>query len=341
MLANKLSLLTPAPVASPDYASLQQAASWYAALLAEDASELDRSRWRTWLAERPEHLSAWQHIEAVSRRFAPLQADHSRLPAAAALKAAQSSRQPGLSRRQAFNGMAGIAAAGLFGWAVWRQTDLPEMVMALAADYSTKTGEVREFALADGTQMWLNTGSAANADYSTSLRRIKLVSGEAMFQTAADALRPFTVDSNEGRMRALGTRFSVRQLEGSTQLSVYEGAVEICTAASQSLQLVNAGEQASFTSASISRVSPVQPARQAWSRGVLLADDITLGALVAELGRYRKGYLNVSPAIAGLHVMGAYPLNDTDRALAMLEDALPVKVQRTLSWWVTLEPRTV
>ncbi len=59
---------------------------------------------------------------------------------------------------------------------------------------------------------------------------------------------------------------------------------------------------------------------------------------MAELARYRHGHLAVDPAVAGLPVMGTYPLDDTDRALAMLEAALPVRVRRRLPWWVTLEP---
>lgn len=43
--------------------------------------------------------------------------------------------------------------------------------------------------------------------------------------------------------------------------------------------------------------------------------------------------------VAKLSVMGVYPTNDMARALAMLESALPIRVKRSLSWWVTLEAR--
>ncbi|WP_052063720.1 hypothetical protein [Nitrincola sp. A-D6] len=69
-----------------------------------------------------------------------------------------------------------------------------------------------------------------------------------------------------------------------------------------------------------------------------MAEDIPLKELVSELARYRRGYLGINPAIANVRVMGAYPINNPDHCLAMLEDALPVRVNRLLPWWVTLEP---
>ncbi len=84
---------------------------------------------------------------------------------------------------------------------------------------------------------------------------------------------------------------------------------------------------------------PADPAREAWSRGVILAEDLSLGDLVAELGRYHVGYTGVDPRITGLRVVGRYPANDLPRTLAMLERELPVRIQRTLPWWVTLEPK--
>ncbi|MCY1371995.1 Protein FecR [compost metagenome] len=80
-------------------------------------------------------------------------------------------------------------------------------------------------------------------------------------------------------------------------------------------------------------------ARQSWSKGVLLADDMPLGAFVQELSHYRHGHLAVAPEVADLRVVGSYPLHDSDQALAMLEGVLPIRVNRLLPWWVTLEPR--
>ena len=65
-----------------------------------------------------------------------------------------------------------------------------------------------------------------------------------------------------------------------------------------------------------------------------------LDEFIAELGGYRRGHLGVDPSVARLRVMGSFPLADTDQALAQLEEALPVRVQRRFDWWLTVVPRS-
>lgn len=146
-----------------------------------------------------------------------------------------------------------------------------------------------------------------------------------------DAHRPFVVDTPQGRrLQALGTRFTVRQQDGSTLLAVYQGAVKVRPAVAGMTQVVGAGRQVAFTEHTIAAPQPADWAREAWSDGVLLAEDITLGEPVSELARYQWGHLSVAPEVAGLRVLGGYPLRDPDRVLAMLEEILPVTVRRPL-----------
>lgn len=321
--------------AKAGFDSLEQAASWYATLRSEDATEQERQSWRDWLAQSPEHARAWAHVEAVGRRFDPLRRS-GRESAVAGIEAA---RRGTVGRRQALNGIAGLFGLGLAGWLGWRHTPLPEIVMAWDADYRTATGEQREIALADGSRVWLNTGSALSVDYRADIRLLRLIAGEILIQTAADdAGRPFCVDTRCGRMQALGTRFSVRHDEGRTRLDVFESAVEIRNTAG-AVQRVDAGQRADFTGHVISALEPAEAAREAWRRGVLLADNIPLRQLIDELARYRPGRIGVAPEVAELSVMGVYPANDPERALAMLENTLPVRVRRTLPWWITVEAR--
>lgn len=317
---------------APKFESLQQAARWFACLRSEDVTDKDRAGWRAWHEQHAEHREAWKYVETVSQRFENLQPESEQHAAAAALKAAQR-----VTRRQALNMIAILAGGGMLGWTTIQHAPLP--AMASGADYRTGTGEIREITLADGTRVWLNTASALNADYRPSLRHVRLVAGEVLIETAQDAGRPFVVDTSQGRLRALGTRFTVRQFDGATYLAVYEGAVEVRTAGNDATQVVQAGEQVTFSSDVISPPMPAERARKAWARNVLLADNIPLKDLIEELARYRRGHLGVTPAIADLRVMGTYPLDDPDRVLAMLESALPVQVRRTLPWWVTVEAR--
>jgi transmembrane sensor len=327
--------ITTQSATDPSYRSLEAAANWYATLRGEDATPADRQAWQAWLGESEEHARAWATIESVSRRFDPLRASGHEA-AAAGIKAAL---RGGVGRRRVLAGLAGFVGFAMAGCMAWRHTALPELVMAWGAGFRTSTGEQREITLADGTEVWLNTNSALSVDYEADARFLRLTAGEVLIQTASDTRgRPFYVGTRYGRMQALGTRFSVNHDDSRTRLDVFEGAVEIRNTAG-ALQRVEAGQRAEFTADGISAVAPAERAREAWCRGVVVADGIPLRQLIVELSRYQRGYIGVAPGVAELSVMGVYPAIDTERALTMLESALPVRINRILPWWVTIEPR--
>lgn len=323
-------------VPEPSNATLEQAAQWYALLCSRQVTERDKNRWREWLGAAAEHRLAWRYGEDISGGFAPLlETPDPRLTADKLLRANRRFRQ----RRRALACVAGMAGAGALGWLAWRQELLPGRVLAWSADYRSGTGEQRDVVLADGTRIWLNTASAFNVDYTHAQRRIALVGGEIFIATAADANRPFVVDTSQGRLRALGTRFNVRQDDGQTWMAVYEGAVEIRAADTDATAVIDAGHQASFTREIVSPAIQADTACEAWTRGVLLAHDLTLREFVRELRRYRKGHIGLADEIADLRVYGNFPAQDTDRVLTMLTAALPVRIHQTLPWWVSIEPR--
>jgi len=315
---------------------LEKAAEWYALLRDGQASEQQRAAWQQWLGEADDHQSAWRYVEEISQGFAPLQETPNPRRISDQLQQANARLQ---RRRQLLTGMVGVAGTGLIGWLSWQHTPLPLALMAWSADHHTDVGEQRAITLADGSRIWLNTASAINTDLGPDLRRLILLDGEVFIDTASDAQRPFVMDTRYGRLRALGTRFNVQQTPTDTRLAVYQGAVEIRTHSDRRVQVVPAGQQARFTQNSITRNEPADNAREAWTRGQLLAEDIPLRHLVDELRRYRRGHIGLAAEIADMRVYGNFPLHDTDRVLTMLTAALPVEVKRTLPWWVSIEPR--
>lgn len=326
-----------APQVAASVASLEQAALWYATLRDEDACEQDRLAWRAWLQASPENTRAWEHIDAVSRRFEPLRGPQA--GAVPATVAGVEAARRGRHRRRLLNGLASVLGLGVAGWLGWRHAPVAQIVAAVRADHRTGTGELRQIVLADGTRTWLNTATALQVDYQDTERRLVLWSGEILVDTAQDGrARPFYVQTRFGRLQALGTRFTVQLAEAQTRLDVFEGTVEIRTATGQ-LQRVAAGQAAAFDGEAVTPLGRADHVREAWHKARLPADDMPLGALLAELGRYRHGHISVAPEVAGLKVMGVYPTDDTERALAMLERHLPIRVHRTLPWWTTVEAR--
>jgi transmembrane sensor len=322
------------------FGTLQQAAEWFALLRSDDITEVDRINWKKWLSDSVEHRRAWERVESVSHQFDAFTPQQEQTAAINALNVASRANK---QRRRALKMLSLICTVGAVAWTASQMTPVQQAWLAYSSDYSTAVGQTRDVTLADGTQVWLNTASALNVRFQPDLRRLALRSGEILIETAVDQIvppRPFVVDTSQGRLRAIGTRFTVRQLDNMTHLSVFAGAVEITPAqASTSSQIIEAGQQVLFSASGIEKPDAVDPAREAWAKGVIFADNLTLAEFITELSRYHQGYLACSPEVAELRVVGAYPLHDLNKIFTMLETALPVKVKTTFSWWVSVQAR--
>ena len=308
----------------PGFDDLRRAADWFALLQSDHPGEGDRQDWLCWLESGPGPRAAWQRVELLASGFSDL----SRMPARAALEGrARMAR----GRRDVLRALVLLPVAGLAGWLAEDRTSW----RGWTAAYRTGVGERREVMLADGGRFWLNTGSAADVDYSPRLRRLVLHAGELLLTSGHDSNnRPLVVDVPQGRLQAMGTRFAVRHEAGHTVLlTVFEGTV-LARTASGGTQLVEAGRAARVWPDRVEPLGPATPQADAWTGGVLVADNMRLGDFLAELGRYRHGVLLCSAAVADLRIVGAYPLADTDQVLDALQSTLPVRLHRPLPWWV-------
>jgi len=308
----------------------EQAVRWLVDLKGGATSESVRRAWEQWRRESPEHERAWQHIESVNRRLQAAPGSLARAVIGTPSKA---------GRRRAIK-LLMLAAAG--GTAAWTAKD-SQLVREWAADFRTRPGERRKVELADGSSVTLNGDSALDVDFDESRRTLHLIRGEIMVVTAherRDVPRPFAVETGHGRLRALGTRFNVRLEAEATHAGVFEGAVELRPVERPEMALmVPAGHQAVLTRDGHGDLRVLEDGAGAWVDGMLVAVDMPLGRFLAELSRHRPGRLACAPEIAQLRVSGTYPLANTDRVLAALEKALPVRVRTFTRYWVSVESR--
>ncbi|MFD3224160.1 FecR domain-containing protein [Rahnella aceris] len=320
----------------PGFAALQQAANWYAEVQDISSPQTYPAALQRWLDESQENQLAWQYVLNISQRFSPLRENGERQAAAFT---ALTQRTHNAGRRQVLKMAAWISVGTLLAWGSWPHTPLRNLVLAWHADYHTPHGEITSFTLADGSRIWLDTDSALNVDYSPTQRALQLLNGRMMIETAADPHRPLTIVTAQGKMRALGTRFSVQALGDTSVLQVYQGAVEVSPAAISDASIVQAGQAMAFRRDGFGPVSSLRNTEPAWPRGLLQADNLPLGEFIKRLSAYRRGYLGCDPAVSALTVTGTFPLHDTDMALDMLTNALPVQLNRRFSWWLTVAPR--
>ncbi|MEZ1316717.1 FecR domain-containing protein [Pseudomonas fluorescens] len=311
--------------AAPDRKVFEAAATWYVQFQAEPPTAAQRQAWQHWVESSPAHLAAWNQVEQVQRHLGGVPRDLSR-------RALSSTQQ----RRQVLKLLLLVAGTGYVGWNVQQHTSLGNVW----ADYRTQVGQRRKIELADGSQIHLNTGTAIDVLFDAGQRLIRLREGEILVRTGKPGdPRPFFVETREGRIQALGTRFSVRQLSGASRIGVLEDRVSVLPGEQPDHgRLLVAGEGADFDSYGVGAVHPYRSTETAWINGQLIVLDARLGEVISELGRYRPGILHCDERAARLRVSGTFRLDSTDAVLANLQASLPVSVRYFTRYWVSIKP---
>ena len=317
---------TPVEPLPPQREVLAEAARWFVVLASGEASDVERRRWQDWHDASPAHAAAWQRAAACGECFAGLPAEQAALTLN--VLGRRKPKSAGRSRRAA--SFASFVLASLLVFSCWQGYRASDW----SADLVSAGGEQRETVLADGSRLMLDTDSAVDVDYSSQARTIHLRRGRLLLVSAHDpapAQRPLRVDTVDGRVVALGTRFTVSRAADSTRVTVLEARVALRGEAQPGEAIiVGAGQSARFDRRGLLEQGAAAFAEDAWTRGMLVADDLRLDEVLTRIGLYRSDLVVCDAAVAGLRVSGTFPLRDTDRALAALAETLPVVVVREL-----------
>ncbi|MFZ3281008.1 FecR domain-containing protein [Pseudomonas sp.] len=317
----------------PQQQVVKQAIHWLLRLRNNHGNPRLNRQCEQWRAEHHEHELAWQRVQSLQ---AELSNNLRTVPGAqVAFNTLENSAQ-GLGRRQALKLLSGALLMGSAAWlakdtAAWQQW---------SADYATATGERRGFQLPDGTRIELNTASAVDLDYTAQQRLIKLTRGEIIVTCGgADQgetfERPLRVQSRHGVYEPQDARFILRQDSDCTRLSVTHGQVAI-HAGGTSIE-ARAGQSYLIDHQRIRPAPALDMDAGAWVDGLLVTRNMRLGDFLAEVARYRQGFLHCAAQVADLRLSGVFRLEDTDKLLAILPQTLPVQLRYRTRWWVTLE----
>ena len=263
-----------------------QACAWAVRI---DAGPLDPStttRLNGWLAYDTRHPGALLRAQAAL----------SYLDRGRALSAVVPAPEPGmlLSRRRMLLA-GGALAAALAGFGTYA------LLGQRGRQFSTDVGELRRVPLPDGSVASINTQSTVEVAIQPTLRQISLARGEAWFQVAKDASRPFLVSAGRFRVRAVGTAFAVRLRDRSADVLVTEGVVETWVVGLEGQRTrLSAGSQAYLSDTGPVKVadSGDEPIRRtlAWREGQIALEGETLEDAVAEFNRYNRRKLVIADA---------------------------------------------
>lgn len=315
---------------------LKSAASWYSLLCSEDVTKQQKQAHHAWLEADPVHMQVWKRVENLRQQLQSV-------PGSPSFHALRIKQNQGQNRRTVLRGFAVLATGTALGSLAWQQPSTGAFVDSWTASHRTGRGERREYILEDGTQLVLNTATSLDVVETPDFRLLRLYEGEVFIRTGKGGqgmavAKALQVHTDHGIVMPLGTVFTVRKQDAVTQVNVIEDEVELTpVSGAGKSQYIVAGEQAQM-SANTVEVSAGAAQADSWIRGLLVAVDWPLDRLVAELSRYRSGILRCDPAVSSLRLSGTFPLDDPDRALEAIANALPVKVDRLTNYWVTISP---
>ncbi|MEN5202555.1 DUF4880 domain-containing protein [Pseudomonas wadenswilerensis] len=306
---------------------LEQAMLWMVRLqsgVSSDAEQLACQRWRQ---ESAAHELAWQRLTGISQG---LREGTRGLSAAGARSLLEARSLP--SRRAVLKGLAAGGVLIATGYGVQQRTVLP----TLFSDYGTATGERRHWSLASGLALQLDTRSALDSDVVDGDRVLTLNRGRVLLEVEQGA--SVSLRTADARVRpATLSRLVVSQQSTGTLVQVLKGAAQVEHGQGARVAL-EASWQQLYSSSRAGPLVPLAVGAEAWTQGLLVAQRMPLGELLAELDRYRPGVLRCDPRITGLQVSGSFSIDQPDASLELITQVLPVRVQRVLGYWASVVP---
>lgn len=307
--------------------SLTAASQWFSLLSSDEAKPEDFDAWRRWKASNLSNQQAWQRVEALTRQIENLPPH---------IKSETFTKPSTIGRRDAIKHLVALLSVGTASVLAYEYKPWNEML----ADEVTATGEIRKTTLADGTLVYLNTGTALSVHFTKQQRLVELLKGEVFIITAHEksvGYRPFKVATQHGIVTALGTQFNVRDYGAHSKVGVIEGAVNVTLNEANGADItLQAGQSVTFNQQIINPVLN-EEISSAWTKGLLVVYSMPLGDFVAELSRYRKGVLRCDLAVSHLLVSGSFFTADTNQVLEALAQILPVRIHMLTPYWVTIQ----
>ncbi|HWU33791.1 MAG TPA: FecR family protein [Methylovorus sp.] len=311
---------------TPSMAEVRQQAAEWLIRLAEADNETQRAEAQaaclTWQQGHPRHAEIFRQMQTLWHSLA----EHP----APATSNRNTKPKPGKSRSKA---LLGTTLSALLLISAWQ---LPSTHYWLA-DERTVTGEIRAIQLSDGSRITLNTHSAVDIKFDAHTRTVRLTEGEVLAEVAHDPQhRPFVVENRDGSATALGTRYLVRQDADSSTVTVLESTVAVQPRLSTMSHKLHAGEQLRFDADRIFTVNAAPALADSWKQQRLAFEDAPLSAVIARLAQYRPGVLKLRTDTT-LRFTGVLPTDDSDAALSILQQALPLHIQRYSRYLVLVD----
>ncbi len=196
---------------------------------------------------------------------------------------------------------------------------------------TTGKGEHRTVALADGSQLMLNTDTSVSVSVGKSgARTLSLDHGEVALQVVHNPQRPFTLDTGDVRITDLGTEFAVLNQAGQVRVAVRSGSLSVKPAAGEAVTLL-AGDT-TVHGAGDTATPVVHGDTQtafAWQSGHAIYRDQPLSLVVQDLNRYFAKPIIVDDEVGKLRLTAILSMDSESSVVGRLEEFLSLEAHET------------
>jgi transmembrane sensor len=314
----------------PDIETVRErAADWALRLEDEDCGCEERRALATWLAAAPAHREAFEQARRALRDSAlAFGAERRAVPTRERVPPPPDAIRSPFRTAASAAAILMILAVAAFIWSGGSAR--------ITADVATGSGETPAIRLPDGSVARLNSESSIDIAFDEEMRLIRLLRGQALFEVAKGAGRPFVVEAGVGRIEALGTAFDVNLLGGGVEITVIESRVRVATSAGA--RELGARDRIAYDGEGALGPAGRTPEglEAPWRSGRLVFEDRPLKQVAEELGRRLPGrVLALGRALSERRVSGSFDLADPSRALDAMASTLGLRVVR-MGPWLTL-----
>jgi transmembrane sensor len=333
---------------------LEQASHWWELLHSDSASNSDHREFGEWVARSPERVEAYLQTARLAKAIKSPRLIWPSTAAEVLIREAKASSETVLpfstTRVSAPVGRGeGRHVQSRLAWAAVAVlligVGLALFILESPQQFRTALGEQRSVLLADGSRATLNTASIIEVVLRKGRREVRLVQGEALFEVAHDAARPFVVRAGNALLKDVGTQFNVDIRSNGTTVTVVEGQVAVDSAATSESAAARAAHGVGDTvDALILRANDrvvVTPAgvgapqrginvaaSVAWTQRQLMFEHRSLSEVAEEFNRYNKDRIDIDSAeLKRQEVTGVFDAKDPASFVAFLSSVPGVEIR--------------
>jgi len=159
----------------------------------------------------------------------------------------------------------------------------------------------KEVSLPDGSSVTLNAGSRLifNSGYND-LGREVVLEGEALFEVLPDKTHPFKVFTGESVIEVTGTRFNVRQEDGSVKVAVITGTVLLSNTSDQPKKIIISANQSGYllSGNELKLEDGIDFNILSWKTGHLIFDETPIDSALIDIARHFRKELLIETEIS-------------------------------------------